>query len=117
MSSNSLTRRLFWLAGSLVVAVGCIGVRPAPARRAGAQVPSPATVAKFPYRTGELIVHLADEGVIGDVAGALGASVMQKMYSPHLYILKGGDVPAMLAHAASLPSVVAASPNFLGRWQ
>jgi len=117
MSSNSLTRRLCWLAGSLVVAVGCIGVRPAPARRAGAQGPSPATVAKFPYRTGEMIVHVTDDGAIGDVAGALGARVMQKMYSPHLYILKGGDVPAMLAHAASLPGVVAASPNFLGRWQ
>ena len=32
MSSNSLTRRLFWLAGSLVLAVGFVGIRPARAR-------------------------------------------------------------------------------------
>src|SRR5437870_5810678 len=89
MSSNSLTRRLFWLAGSLVVAIGCTGIRPARARLApNAAVPRNAVYTPGTFRSGEIEVLMAN-GVSPDaVAAALGATVVKPVaYAKNTYFL------------------------------
>src|SRR5436309_11052888 len=89
MSSNSLTRRLFWLAGSLVVAVGCVGVRPARARFAPkAAVPSNATYTPGTFRSGEIEILMANGASPAPVAAAIGATKITPIaYSKNAYLL------------------------------
>src|SRR5437764_1518212 len=117
MSSNSLTRRMFWVAGSLFVAITCTGILPARARPAPkAAFDQNATYAPGTFVSGQLEVMMAAGAPIDPVVAALNATDAKLIaYSKSTYLVHApiadGAMRAAVQTVAGIPGVVAVSAS------